>query len=325
MSDVIDVDRLSQELVHAVRGERTQQQLSSDLGFGSNVIYMWESGRRAPEVSRFLRMAETCGAPSPVASFFSEASPALQRARLSTPRGVQRLVLELVGSAKKSHLAERLGVDRSTLARWLDAKTEPRLPDLLRLVHITTQRLLAFVECFADPGTLPSTRDVWRDLEAQQRLAYDAPWSHAVLRALELCGYRRLPRHCDDYVARELGISAEQAASYVSELAAAGQISWDGTHYELSRVLTVDTRKDRSGDLRLKEHWGRVSVERLAEQAAPSDALFSYNLFAVSSEKLEKIRQLHLEYYDAVRALVDESASADQVVLMNLHLLPLGS
>ena len=31
----------------------------------------------------------------------------------------------------------------------------------------------------------------------------------------------------------------------------------------------------------------------------------------------------HLDYYDRVRAIVDESTTADRVVLMNLQLIPL--
>jgi len=321
----LDADRISRELVRHLRGKRAQQALGRKLGFGSNVVHTWESGRRAPEVTQFFRLAELCGvAVSPaIAGFFKDPPPELRRARLASPRGVQHLVTALVGSTVRAHVAERIGIDRTTLARWLAGKTGPRLPELLRLVEVTTQRLLPFVELFADPRALESTRAAYEDLAAQQRLAYDLPWSHALLRALELAEYAALAQHRPGFLAARLGITRGEEELYLEALAAAGQIRWTGTHWVLQRVLTVDTRTDAARDRALKAHWARTALERLEHASAREEALFSYNLFAVSEESFQRIRQLHLDYYDAVRALVDESTDADRVVLMNAQLVPL--
>lgn len=321
----LDADRISRELVRQLRGRRAQQLLGKRLGFGSNVVHTWESGRRAPEAAQFFRLAQLCGvAVGPaVASFFKDAPAELRRARLGSPRGVQRLVAALIGSGVRAHIAERIGVDRTTLTRWLAGKTGPRLPELLRLVDVTTQRLLPFIELFADPRALPSTRAAYEDLAAQERLAYELPWSHALLRALELQQYAALPRHRPGFLSERLGISSDDEERYLSALAAAGQIRWNGTHFEVQRVLTVDTRRDAARNRRLKAHWAEVAQRRLVKGTAPEEALFSYNLFAVSERTFQRIRQLHLDYYDAVRALVDESTEPERVVLMNAQLVPL--
>lgn len=319
----MDCAAISQELVKALRGEATQEQASRELGFTSNVFYPWESGRRAPEASRIFRLGELRGLPigGRVRAFVEAETQA--RLRLGTPRGVQWLVKRLLGEASQSHVAERVGVDRTTVGRWVQGKTEPRLPELLELVQVTTQRLLPFVGCFWDPGELDATREAWRDLEAQARLAYDEPFSHAILRALELDGYQRLPRHRDEFLAEQLGMSEEEVRQKLRALEQAGQIAWRGCRYELARVMTVDTRRDPEANKKLKLHWGRVSLERLRGDCFHERALFSYNLFAVPQSTFEQIRKLHLEYYEAVRALVDEAEGADQVVLLNAHLLPL--
>ena len=51
--------------------------------------------------------------------------------------------------------------------------------------------------------------------------------------------------------------------------------------------------------------------------------MFTYNLFAVSTADLERVRELQRAHYRAVRELVEASEPADQVVLMNLQLVPL--
>src|SRR5690606_9878931 len=142
------------------------------------------------------------------------------------------------------------------------------------------QRLIPFVEHFADPAQLDSTREMHADLEAQKRLAYEVPWSHAVLRALELSGYQCLANHSDCFIARNLGLPESEVKQYLKALEDAGQIRWSGTHWVLERVMTVDTRPDPAANLRLKQHWTSVAQDRLSQTILDQDALYSYNLFA---------------------------------------------
>ncbi len=319
------INQVSRELVRYLRGRRSQPAFSKALGFGSNVVYTWESGRRSPELSSFLHAAQVARVPvhARLLEFLPEAAHVLEPSRVATPRATQRLTRLLVGRAPKSELARRVGVDRTTLARWLAGNAEPRLPQFLRLVDVTTQRLLHFIGLFANPAELGSTQAAYRDLQAQQKLAYDLPGSHAVLRALELSAYDALRRHAPGWVGSQIGIDAEEEQRYLDELAAAGQVRWDGSHFRLHRVLTVDTRLDPEKNRRLKAHWARVGLRRLEGGDASPDALFSFNLFAISEASFQKIRELHLDYYDHVRTIVEASTSADRVVLMNLQLVPL--
>ncbi len=64
-------------------------------------------------------------------------------------------------------------------------------------------------------------------------------------------------------------------------------------------------------------------LHRFEARRTAAEALFSFNLFAVSEEGYQQIRRLHLAYYDQARAIIEQSRSADRVVLMNLQLIPL--
>ncbi|HYQ15585.1 MAG TPA: helix-turn-helix domain-containing protein, partial [Polyangiaceae bacterium] len=57
----MDLEQLGKELVLALRGQRSQVGLSRRLGYSSNVLYTWESGRRAPSASAFFALAARCG------------------------------------------------------------------------------------------------------------------------------------------------------------------------------------------------------------------------------------------------------------------------
>lgn len=57
----VDHYALSSELVRALRGKRSQTAFSRRLGYRSNVIYGWESGRRWPSSSAFFAAARKTG------------------------------------------------------------------------------------------------------------------------------------------------------------------------------------------------------------------------------------------------------------------------
>lgn len=321
----INFETLSQELMRALRGDQPQRTFSRTLGFTSNVAYTWETGRRAPEASVFLRAAalRRSGFGRRMLAVLELNASGSNPARLGTPRAVHRLVGQLARSTPVGELGRQLGVDRTTAARWLRGETEPRLTEFLRLVEIGTQQLLPFVALIADPGELSATRSAHRDLLLQQRLAYDLPWSHALLRALELDVYTRAASHDGRVLAAAIGMPESEVASTLEVLDQAGQIAWTGSHYRTCRVMAVDTRPDPVRNLQLKAHWSRVGTERIGDASSSKDALFSFNLFAVTEEALTRIRQLHLDYYERVRAIVDEVPGSDRVVLMNLQLIPL--
>ena len=59
--------------------------------------------------------------------------------------GVGGLVRALMADWPIVELADSVGADRTTVGRWVSGATEPKLPELLRMVETTTQRLLDFV------------------------------------------------------------------------------------------------------------------------------------------------------------------------------------
>ncbi len=314
-------ERMARDLVRAMRGTRSQVQLSRRLGFTTNTIYSWEAGRRWPTATRFFHIAARTGhdLPAALAPFFKRPPPWLSDAP-GSPDWAVALLTELRGSTAIGVLAERVGVSRFSLSRWLSGRAEPRLPQLLAFVQAATGRLLDFIALFVSPADLPSTRGAWRRLEAARSLAWASPWAQVVLLALELADYRALAAHDDGWLAARLGVPEPEVARAIAQLHAAGQIRKMGARYRPDEILTVDVRRGLSGSA-LKAHWARAGVERLDAE----DGMVSYNLFTVSDGVLAEIRELQRAHYRAVRRLVEHSRRADRVVLMNLQLLPLDS
>lgn len=318
----MDYAKLASELLKSLRGRRSQSAFSTWLGYSSNVQYLWESGRAFPRAARFFQIAERTTRPvgNAVAKLYPRPPVQLGGERLATPEGVAALLTDLKGNRSILELARSTGQSRFSIARWLEAKSEPRLPDFLRLLEAVSLRLLDFLSGFVDPSELPSVASAWRRLEAARRTAYDSPWSHAVLRALELETYRALPRHVPGWLAERVGITREQEEQCLRLLSESGQVRRRRGLYRVVESKLVDTHLDPAAAIQLREFWAGQAVERVK---AHSGAAFAYNLFAVSKADLERIRALHRSYFRELRAIVAASEPAQTVALVTMSLVEL--
>jgi len=312
----------------------SREQLSRRLGYGPNVIYLWERQRRLPSAGVLFRMAElrrpalrqpTLRQPTLRQALLQFLGPATECASaIRAGDDITRVLLRwMCGDQSNVELAQHTGFDRSTLARWRAGKTQPRLSDFLALLDKTTLRLLDFVGLFVNPAELETTREAYAVAAQRQRLAYEVPWSAAVLHALDLAAYRAAPRHRPQLLAEHLGLPSAEVEAYLAQLAEARVIEkHDGLWREV-RVLSIDTRSDFAKNRALKSHWTAVATDRLARLQPGHENLFSYNVFAISSADLAQLRELHLDYFQRVRQVVARATGADHVVVMNLQLFAL--
>jgi hypothetical protein len=318
----MDFENVAKELIVALRGQRSQTAFSKRSGYRSNVASAWEAGRAWPTAARFFQIVERSGRKLQSLSAFLRLPPAVDAAQdMRTARGVAAFLDNLRGATAIVDLARAAGRSRFAVARWLKGEAEPRLPDLLRLIEAASLRLLDFLACFVDPSRLPSVAAAWRTLEAARRAAHEMPWSHAVLRAIELEDYRKLKRHRPGFIAQQLQISREEEQRCLDLLLETGQLRKQGQRLVTGATLTVDTRGDQARSRQTKGWWTKVGLERL-EAASPGT--FSYNLFSVSRADLERIRELYRGYFREVRRIVAASEPAECVALMNVHLFELG-
>ena len=316
----MDSEQLAAELIRALRGRRSQLAFSRRLGFRTNVVHTWEAQRRWPTASRFLAVAERAGVDlrAALTRFYRTPPPWLATLSPTTPEFVARLLEDLRGRATIGEVAQRAGRSRFAVSRWLKGEAEPRLPDFLRLVDVMSLRLLDFVAAFVDPALLPSVTQGWEKLEAGRRAAFELPWSHAVLRVLELESYASEP-HRPGFIADELGISLDEERKCLEALLTSGQLDWDGSRYRVAGQLT-DTRHYPEAGRMLKIWWTEQALERLKQDR---EGMFSYNLFSVSERDYARLRELHLAYFRELRSIVAASEPAERVVLAHVSLLPL--
>jgi hypothetical protein len=317
----MDFEAIAADWLRAARGKRSQRGFSKRLGYGSNIAYRWETGVCSPTASQafaLIKRGGEAGARALRAFFSTSPQPAeLQGVDLATREGVALLLRGLRGRTSIVELARRSGHSRFAIARWLHGSAQPRLPELLSLIEATTFRLLDFLACFTNIDALPSVAGEYRSHEAARQTAYDVPWSHAVLRALELVDYEALPRHRRGWLAKRLGISLHEEQRCLAALSAARQIHLRDRRWVVDRTQAVDTRAEPARARVLKAEWLRVALSRLEAGVSGS---FGYNIMSVSCADLDKLRELHAAYFRSMQALVADSTPGERVVLFNTQL-----
>lgn len=316
MSD-LRAEAASREILRAIRGDRSQVAFSRRLRYRGNVAAAWEAGRRSPTAEQMLRACGRCGID--VRAAFARFHPATAALVGAHGEGLPAWLDALRGSTKIVAIAARAGVSRFAASRWLEGTARPRVPQFLALVEAITGRSSDLVAALVPIERVPSLLVEHRRREAARRLAFDEPWTEAVLRVLESDEYRSQARHVPGLVAQRLGIDPETEARCLERMVDAGVISRDGPRLRIAAPLTVDTRAFPEALAKLRAHWARVALDRV--QVARASDVLAYNVMSVSRTDLARIRELLRSTYREIRSIVSASEPPEVAALVNLQLV----
>jgi transcriptional regulator with XRE-family HTH domain len=319
----VDTEQLAREFLVALRGKRSQVAWSRRLGYRSNVAYTWEAGRRFPTIAETFRAVQRSGLDlrACLESFHGHETRQWldEHEDLATVEATAAFMRDIKGRSSTTEVAKRADLSRYSVTRWLAGQTQPRLPDFFTLLDAASLRLVDFVTSFVPPESVPCALPTWKRLEARRQGAGRYPWTQAILRALEVADYLALPEHEPGWIAQRLSIPLEEEEACLEYLELTGQVERVDGRFRPA-TSAVDTRLQPSVGRQLKSHWANVGVERI-DGGAPGQ--YSYNVFTCSAEDFERIRELHLAYYRALRQIVAASHPEEHVVVANIQLFKL--
>jgi len=319
-----DYERIASELIRALRGKRSCAELSRRAGYRSNIVHRWEAQQCWPTAAGFLALhAKLRPAAKPwIAGFLRQAPDWSAKLDASSPEAVSAFLRHVRGKTPIVRIAALSHCNRYSVSRWLEGSTEPKLPDFLRLVDASSRRLLDLVAALEDPARLPSLRDAWQQQQLAREAAYDLPWSHAVLRALELNDSPRGLSAQQAFIARKLGIGSDEVREALRVLEAMEQVKKSRGRFVPRAVTAIDTGSDPIRAKELKVAWTQTALERLQRGVAGH---FGWSVFAVSKADLTRLTNLHLQYVRAMREVIASSTPNECVGLYCAQLIDLGA
>jgi transcriptional regulator with XRE-family HTH domain len=272
-------------------------------------------------VQEVLRAASLLGVD--VVASMAQFAPGTSLLRRDREWQVGAWLSHLRGETPMAELAQRAGCSRFSVARWLHGTSKPRLPDFFRLLDALTNRLPQWVAAFVPVAEVPRLKARYDAAEAAKHLAFEVPWSEAVLRLIETTAYRaeRVPR--ERYLASALGLDIEHIRVCVARLLAAGVVEKTRGRLVVRPQGAVDTQGGKEVLHRLKRHWSQVAADRLA---APQDNdYFAYNVVSVSAADLERIRERLRVAFREIRSLVAASQPEEVAAVINLQVVTFGA
>lgn len=314
----MDWEKVAAELIRATRGARTQKATSHALGYRSNVLFAWESGRDAPSARKFLRLVALCErTPLEVLSAFGRGVPSVCP---TTAEGMTEYLRLLAGNRAQKELAASLNQDRYSVGRWFRGTTEIPLPEFLHLVEICTLAAVDFIACITSPLAVPSLAESYRRIEAARQAASRMPWSHAIVHMVGLPEYQSLGRHLPGWFASRLGISISDERQCLELLVQMGRLRLVGSRYETTEDLSVDMRRDPDVTRKLASFWMARGAERVL---VPNSGRFAFNTFGISRADFERLKELESRYFAELRSIVAASERSEVVAVATFQLFAL--
>jgi len=301
---------LSRELLRHWRGDLSQLELSVALGFSSNVVSHWESGRRSPRASVALRALDEADpdALRRMAALFGPWSEGIEPA---SREGVALMVGDALESVRPSYAIELLGVDRSTIARWMSGSLEPRIHELLGCfaVAIRLGQVLEIIG-LGDAALV--------EMVATAPVGDLGPADWQVLHALELDAYRARPTHSTAWLASCLVLTPTEVERALQTLSAVGLIEPVGGRWAPTKGLSDIRPGEMSHEMTraLREDAGR----KLASTASARWFIAHAHCSVAEAARVKAV--LKKAYLETCQIL-GRSESKESLVQLSLALIAL--
>lgn len=317
-----DPDRVTLEVVRALRAGRSQRALSMRLGFSSNMLYRWESGRRTPRTEQVFALARKVGVdPAEALARLHASATATARVHpVDSPAFVTTWLVEACAAFPVADIAAAADLSRQSLGRLLRGETSATFSDFLAIVQVTTRMAGDFVGGLVDPTQVPSLAAHLALVARQRDCALHHPWMPGLMLLLDHPRYVALPAHDDAWVAHALGIATDDVAAGVAAFETARLVRWEGAHLVRAGARHVMTmgRQSMAVYQATNTHYADLASRRIAD----GTGMMSYTVFHCADEA---VRDMADALYGGLRTAFNRAMASghERVGLMTVQVVPL--
>ena len=303
------------EILSRLRADRTQLELSRGLGYKVNQVHKWEAGRAEvawPDFVKFCALVDV-----DLFTVLDRALSILSKNRLESRAVVKHLTRGMV----PARVAAKLGISRSTLSRWIDGAQSPSFTQVLQLIELGSFSVSTFLTALLPKGS-PALRCVSSDQIAKE-LNYEYPFAAALLRVFELKEYLTASDPDNAWLAKRLGVNAEDTVAALRKLQEIGAVEKKGERFSSKekRLRTMSS----SGEVKaIIMYWLERTLELVRTMNRSDERnLAGYLVFSATDEMIAEVRAAYLEFYQRVSNIVDDPKNADPcdaVMLMGFQM-----
>lgn len=267
------------ELIRALRGRRSQSQLSRRLGFSYNQVSRWESGERAIRWKDFVELCAACGQPLGKNVLLLGGEPA-------RPADHSAIFTALFDTSDPAELSARAGVSRHVARLWLDPEKSVDLEDVLRVAEGRGRSPAVFLANFLPAEqTIPCLAEQMTRVRKAAHYCSRHPSLGVVSLFLSLKTYRDLPRHVPGFVAEHLGLTIDEEKFLLSLLVELDIIRYEADKWVHNSVGYLELCPRWPDVRKAMDHWSGIGMKKLhSYQDWPRHDRFRYLTVGVTEK-----------------------------------------
>ena len=298
--NLTEIEKEVPKLIRAIRGKRSQEKLSTLMGFKSNQLHRWESGAAPISWKHFLKLCRASRIP--IGDIFE--SRFSIRLELDDWKEVIRF---FSGNLSAQEITKNLGVTRHQFSRWKSGKVCPNAIYIFSLIDYSSTGVFSFFDKIIShipAQELPTSTKTTRD---EIELLYELPYLSLISMALHLPEYLKLPHHEDDFIAKKASLSLMEVRTGLTRMKDAGIVNWDGKHYNpLAHKLSL--AKNPQGLHGILKYFRMRAAQSFEKEPFPKKvSRTDYKVFTIATQDLEKLKRLYLSFYRDLDTLIGSS------------------
>ncbi len=299
----LDFDKVTQAFVRALRGKKSQDQLSKQLNFSFNVVSRWENNARVFYWNDFLELAKID---------HLDVHNALRSTTgysfKTYPKATELLKVLLDLPSNSSAVLNILSYRR--LRRLESGQTKCSFKDILQILEVIYGRTDRFLNFFVDVEKDINLKNLLNSKDSYLNLLQRDPLSLFIRLVLTFDNYKELPMHDDQFIADLLGVSVSDVRVRIGLLEETEIIKKQGAHFVTS-VEHVDTgSRSRLISQKISQYLHEEIVRFIQMNPSKTAKLRSaYLVFPTNQELEKKVFDLSNRYYMDLKNLVSQSAN----------------
>jgi transcriptional regulator with XRE-family HTH domain len=323
MDELFYYNNVKYKIIKYLRGDKSQLELSYELGYNFNQVHKWEVGSKAFTLFDFMDYCEifNISIEEKFKTIFS-----MDLSNVPEEKIFNKLHTYL-GPKSKTELTALLGVNKSTLYRWLKGNGTPDLALIFYWIDQTTQYFpdtisqiigkKAGLELISNKGLNIKRRDKYTNY----------PYLASVEFFFRLKKYREHPGHDEKFIAKELGLTEQEVKTSIEELLRCNSIYLENGKYSINFTRTDIGSINVEASAKMGKYWTNKTLERFTtENGVPKNtgdasSMWAYRIIPVP-KKLDSVikEKMALCIQDIIKTVETSSYEADEVKALVIHM-----
>lgn len=323
-SHQVNYQKLTQDLLLVLRGDRAQVDMDRLLGHQFNQWHKWESGQKKFRWKDWVKVNQALGydLPQLLESFLGQdVSENLQGFHIFNQFRTK------FGNLNLHELSRFLETHPSKLRRLLANDQDLEFSLFLKFLGNCSRVLPAFIEPYSSSRLNPLISRKVKSYSIQRNLEAQFPWLASLEAALELRDYKSSTIHSDVLLANLTGLPVSSVRVGLKLLQDNEAITWSNNKFHLVMKRIDMESPSLFESAQLARHWTEKSLQRFEtpDGVPQSKKGFAYRIYPASKKSQQQILEKARQFVGDIHRILNEDADEpkESIDIFLLHMFSL--